>query len=224
MRPKQGMWIAGLLCYACAAAAAGGGAPSGKQIASQGNGKGATACMTCHGMDGAGQPAAGFPKLSNLSAGYIESQLQSFQKGTRQNPIMAPNAKALSGPEIKAVAEYYAGQKSGTSKAAQPKSNPELIKQGRALANRGDWENGVPACFSCHGPGAQGVGDQFPALAGQHASYITAQITAWKKGQRTNDPVELMKTVASRLSQQQTSAVAAYLASLGPQQKGGKAQ
>ncbi len=224
MRAKQGVWIAGLLCYACAAAAAGGGASSGKQIAAQGNGKGATACMTCHGMDGAGQPAAGFPKLANLSAGYIASQLQAFQEGTRQNPIMLPIAKALSGPEITAVAEYYARQEADASSAAKPKANPELIKHGQALAERGDWENGVPACFSCHGPGAAGVGKQFPTLAGQHASYITAQIEAWKKGQRTNDPNGLMKSVAGNLSQQQTSAVAAYLASLEPQQQGGKVQ
>ena len=36
------------------------------------------------------------------------------------------------------------------------------------LALVGDWDLGVPACFSCHGPSGFGVAPNFPPLAAQH--------------------------------------------------------
>lgn len=59
----------------------------------------------------------------------------------------------------------------------------------------------------------------FPSLAGQHAGYTVAQLQAWKTGARTNDPLQLMKTVAEKLSEEEMRAVAAYLATLGTQEK-----
>lgn len=187
-----------------------------KQIVQQGNGKGATACVACHGMEGAGNPDAGYPRLSILNDEYLAGQLHAFKDGKRTNPVMQPIAKALSDAEIKAVSKYYAEQ---TASVKAPAVKDEsALKQGEALALRGDWNDTIPACESCHGPGANGVGTVFPALAGQHASYIKSQIEAWQKGQRTGDPNELMHTVAKRLNEQQISAVAAYLASLTPGQ------
>jgi cytochrome c553 len=85
-----------------------------------------------------------------------------------------------------------------------------LLQEGEALALRGDWDRDLPACISCHGPGGRGVDEHFPALAGQHASYIAAQIQAWKNGTRRNDPLNLMKTIADRLSEHEIKAVAVY--------------
>ena len=187
-----------------------------ERIVQQGNGKGATACVACHGVDGAGNAAAGYPRLSMLNAGYLAMQLQAYQRGSRNNPIMQPIAKALSNAEIEAVAEYYAKQTAKVS-AEQPKQ-PESLQEGERLATRGAWDQTIPACMSCHGPGGNGVGTAFPALAGQHASYIQAQIQAWKSGQRKGDPNQLMEVVAQRLSDTQTEAVAAYFASLTPGQ------
>ncbi|WP_412034136.1 c-type cytochrome [Pollutimonas sp. M17] len=87
---------------------------------------------------------------------------------------------------------------------------------GAWLANRGDWSKVIPACIQCHGPGGIGVGADFPALAGQPAAYLQAQLTAWKAGQRPPGPQGLMGDIAARMDAQQISAAAAYFAQLPP--------
>src|SRR5699024_3678827 len=99
--------------------------------------------------------------------------------------------------------------------ASKTDASAKLLAKGRHLALDGDWPSGIPSCVSCHAPGGQGVGGPyFPALAGQHASYIVNQIKAFKSGQRTSDPINLMTSVAKALTEEQTKAVAAYFASL----------
>ena len=58
------------------------------------------------------------------------------------------------------------------------------------------------------------MGGTFPRLAGQSASYIEAQLKAWKSGKRTNDPLHLMTGIASKLDDKQIAAVAAHYAGL----------
>jgi len=186
-------------------------AERGKTIVMQGNGNGATACMACHGVKGQGQAEAKYPALAGLNAAYLEKQLNDFAANKRRNPTMAPNASALSPSERKAVAEYFA---SLPAVSQTPKISDSERKLGKALAVNGNWDKNIPACFSCHGSRAGGVPPHFPALAGQHASYITQQINAWKSGERSNDPNNLMKSVAERLSGKEVKAVSAYLASL----------
>lgn len=183
----------------------------GERIATQGNGKGAMACVACHGANGEGNAAAGFPRLSILDAGHMAKQLEDYKQSGRNNPVMQPIAAALSIEEMAAVAAYYA-QRDGE---VEPDSSaaPEALVEGERLALRGAWDDNVPACVSCHGPGGKGVGESFPALAGQHAGYLKSQFMAWKDGSRSNDPNELMKVVADRLSEEQIDAVAAYFAS-----------
>ncbi|WP_449406110.1 c-type cytochrome [Massilia phosphatilytica] len=53
---------------------------------------------------------------------------------------------------------------------------------------RGRWEDNLPACLQCHGPGGAGVGPAFPALAGQSSAYIAAQLHAFKDGSRPGGP------------------------------------
>lgn len=188
-------------------------ADTGKQIVLQGGSNpGATACAACHGVNGTGNAAAGIPRLAGLSAAYMMRQLHAFQIGTRTSPVMEPIAKALTEKESKAVSEYYSRQHPPAPETQAP---PQLLAAGKHLATKGDWASGIPACVSCHGPGGQGVGGPyFPALAGQHASYIVSQIQAWKNGKRTSDPINLMKSVAVALTKEQVKAVAAYFASL----------
>lgn len=189
------------------------GSDLGQTLATQGNSKGATACIACHGVDGAGMAAASFPRLAGINPAYMEKQLHDFTKATRNSAIMAPIASALSDEEIKAVAAYYSKLKLITP-SSQAATDDTLMEVGKKLAEKGNWPNDIPACFTCHGAGANGIGDPFPALAGQHASYIEQQLQYWRSGQRNNDPNELMKGVAVRLSDAEIKAVSAYLASL----------
>jgi len=73
--------------------------------------KNVPACAGCHSPNGAGIPAQ-YPRLAGQFAEYTESQLVGFRQGTRKNsPEMAAIAARMSDVEIKAVAEYIAGQR-----------------------------------------------------------------------------------------------------------------
>jgi len=199
----------GLVALPLSSAAAG----LGEKIAKQGNGKGAAACQTCHGADGAGNGPAGYPRLAGMDAGYIVKQLKDLAGDSRQNAIMKPMASALTDKERQAVADYYAGMQP-PAEAPGAGGDKQQIAAGKAIAEDGLWRKGVPACTSCHGPGGQGVGSSFPGLAGQHANYITNQIQAWQSDKRSNDPNQLMDVVAERLTEEEAAAAAAYFASL----------
>lgn len=172
----------------------------------------AMACISCHGTEGEGMAAAGFPRLAGLSADYMKKQLADFASGERANPIMQPIAAALSAEEADVVTTMLA-----------EKPQPEVERIGRAaaaqgvgetLALRGAWQRNIPECVACHGPSGVGVGKAFPPLAGQSAQYLSAQLNAWRQGTRKNDPNDLMGHIARGLSDDEIKAVSAYFAGL----------
>lgn len=118
---------------------------SGENIARQGNGRGAVACLSCHGDQGQGNASAGYPYLAGQPVDYLVKQLQDFASKLRKNPVMQPFASALSEDEIKAVADYYA--KLPLPKTASSKNNKSPLVIGERLATKGKWSVGVPACF-----------------------------------------------------------------------------
>lgn len=187
---------------------------AGEQLARQGNGKGAPACNSCHGDQGQGNPAAGYPYLAGQSQAYLSKQLHDFASGKRANPIMAPFAKALSETEINALAGYFSGL---PLPATQPvKADKKYSGLGQRIAANGKWSQGVPACVQCHGDVGQGVPPNFPAISGQAESYLKTQLTDWKNGRRSNDPIGLMTAVVKQLTTDEINAVAAYFASRSP--------
>ena len=186
-------------------------------IVTQGKGA-AIACASCHGMEGAGNSAAGYPVLAQVPPAYFTKQIADFTSGTRSHTVMTPIAKAMTPQDAEAAANFYS-----SLPRPQPPATPTdaaVVARGENLALNGAWDRGLPACFKCHATGGVGVGPSFPPLAGQHAGYTVSQLQAWKTGTRTNDPLLLMKTVAEKLSDEDMRAVAAYLATLGTQTLG----
>ena len=178
-------------------------------IAQQGTGQTA-ACASCHGKDGGGQ--ASFPRLAGMNATYLLKQLQDFSSGSRDNAVMKPIANALSAADRSAMANYYAALPIPAALAGAAQSAAADNSPGERLATRGRWSKGVPACVQCHGPGGVGVGDNFPAIAGQPAGYIAAQLQAWQKGTRKNDPLELMRHLSNSLTEDEIKAVSEWFA------------
>ncbi len=182
----------------------------GAGIAANGTPSGVPACANCHGGHGDGDAAAGIPRLGGLSVSYLEAQLSAFASGQRANPLMAPIARMLSASETAAVSGYYADLRGPTL----PKTAPSVPGPGAALALDGRWSDGIPPCVSCHGPGGIGVGAAFPPIAGQPASYVGAQLEAWRQGQRPPGPLGLMEAVARRLTASDITALTAWVATL----------
>lgn len=185
----------------------------GARIAKQGNGKGALACIACHGQKGEGNPAAGFPYLAGLPAVYIKNQLHALQKGSRNNAVMKAIASNLSDAEITAVADFYASLK--PPKVAKNTDGVTADNSiGAGLAISGKWSAGTPACFKCHGENGTGIAPHFPPIAGQPFTYIKNQLQDWQNGKRRNDPQGLMQAVANSLNQQEIESVAHFLSAL----------
>lgn len=189
-------------------------AAPGEIIAQQGNGKGAVACISCHGDQGQGNAAAGYPYLAGQPADYLVKQLQDFASERRENPVMQPFASALSEDEIRAVADYFS--RLPLPKTASRKNSNTQLAKAVQLATQGKWSAGVPACFQCHGDQGQGVAPNFPAISGQSALYIKKQLKHWRNGERSNDPVGLMQAVVKQLDDAEMTAVADYLATQSP--------
>lgn len=182
----------------------------GRQIVTQGAGPTVAACAGCHGARGEG--SAAFPRLGGTGQAYLQAQLDAFAKGTRQNPLMQPIAQGLTPAQRAAVARYYSSLPAPLRAADVAPVAP--ANAGAWLATRGRWSDQIPACAQCHGAGGNGVGTDFPPLAGLPAAYITEQLQAWKSGVRPPGPLALMESVAKKLGAADISAVSSYYAGL----------
>nr|MBL8410482.1 cytochrome c4 [Dechloromonas sp.] len=164
-------------------------------------------CFLCHGLEGeAASPV--FPRLAGQHAEYIAKQLAEFKSGKRKSDTMKPQSEDLTPAEMKAIGAYFQAKNIG----GRPAKDAELLAVGKYVFNRGNQFSGLPACSSCHG--AKGLGTpQLPRLAGQHPRYTEDQLKQFNKRERTNDNA-VMHTVASKLSELETHAVAEYIATL----------
>lgn len=71
--------------------------------------KGITACAGCHGANGKGMAAAGFPAVGSQNVDYLKGQVEKFRSGARANDLngmMQAVARKLSDEDIAAVTQY----------------------------------------------------------------------------------------------------------------------
>lgn len=179
--------------------------------AEEGQAKAGT-CVACHGVNGnSANPE--WPTLAGQSGPYIIKQLKAFKSGERQNPLMTPMAQPLSDDDMEDLAAYYSQQ----TPTALLETEPSKVSAGQRLYRGGDPVAGIAACTACHGPTGKGVAAAgYPALKGQHATYIAAQLRAYRAGTRTTDQAQnrMMRDVANRLTDAQIDAVAQYVQGL----------
>lgn len=189
-----------LLCAATAPSWAQAGDPAA------GKTKAAT-CLACHGADG-NSTNPEWPKIAGQHPGYIEKQLAEFKATkTRSNALMTGMVAALSAQDMKDLGAYYAAQSMSGGF-----TDENLAVPGKRIYRGGNAESGVPACIGCHGP--QGAGDPlagFPRLAGQHATYVQAQLNAFREGTRSNDAKRMMRDIALKMTPDEMKAVASYI-------------
>jgi cytochrome c553 len=174
-------------------------------------GIGLAACSRCHGIRGRGRLSGAFPRLDIQTADYLVAQLRAYADGTRQSGIMQPVTAELDPTEMDRLAKYYSAP--DPEPPQEPRGDEESLAEGRGLAIRGLPKRGVPPCFSCHAEEATKRNPGFPAIAGQHASYIAQQLELFRSGKRRGTPsAQIMAVIAGRLTDSQIAAVSAYLA------------
>jgi len=169
----------------------------------------AATCSACHGMDGNSLNPE-WPNLAGQGEAYIVRQLQAFKAGQRQNVLMSPMAAILSDEDMADLAAYFSSQ---TVRGGE--ADPSKFKTGQRVYRSGKVNEQVMACAGCHGPDGRGNAPAgFPAVHGQHSTYVAAQLRAYKSGARATDPNQMMRTVAASLSEDEIDAVASFIQGL----------
>jgi len=174
-------------------------------------------CTVCHGVQVGGNRIIAAPRLSDLSAWYVERQLQGFKKGWRGvheddagGHEMRPMAAILTDAEIAEAAQYVEAVNSPL---------PEATIDGNA--ERGKALYG--SCIACHGVNGAGNKTLFsPALAGLNDWYVVSQLTKFKAGIRGNHADDIygqqMRAAAGLLPDEQAIRdVARYISTLSNQ-------
>jgi cytochrome c553 len=169
------------------------------------------ACGGCHGMDG-NSPIPAYPKLAGQNEAYIVKQVKDFKANSdRQNAIMLGMVAALSDEDAADIGAYFQAQRVRDAAVFEA----DKIAAGRELYKGGDMQKGIPACQACHGPDGSGTaGIGYPQLGGQYVEYTLAQLKAFKDGSRKNDDKMLMRSIVDKMSDEDMTAVANYIASL----------
>jgi cytochrome c553 len=176
-------------------------------------------CSACHGATGNSMSPL-WPNLAGQSASYIVAQLKAFRtdpndpdsKALRSDPLMTPQAMMLSNQDMFDLAVYY----ESLPVAAQAVADPDLISRAEALWRGGNSDEAIAACIACHGPSGRGnPAAAYPLLAGQHAAYSAKQLNDYAAGNRRSDgKTRMMRDIASRLSQEDVTALASYIQGL----------
>lgn len=189
----------------------------------------------------AGAATAAQPVKGDAAAGQAKTAVC----GACHNPdgnSLAPNFRnwpAKASATLKTIARYQVGQayRAGDDRHAGRVQRPgpgryrRLLLQperqrGRRRSQAGrTWSGavqrwrpgkGMPACTGCHSPNGAGIAlAGFPHLGGQHAQYVTKQLTDFREGNRTNDGDAMtMRTIAGKLSNHDIEALASYIQGL----------
>lgn len=187
--------------------------------AAAGAGK-AAVCAACHGADGL-SVVPQFPSLAGQSATYIYVQLQAYKDGWRDNAVMVGQVAALSDQDMRDLAAHYA------TLAPKATQSADATSRGGQLYHDGDGTLGIPACQGCHGPDGRGprpdpsstapqpAWSTFPAVAGQPADYVLAQLKAYHDGSRGGSSnTEVMRGAVASLGEQDMQALATYISTM----------
>lgn len=172
----------------------------------------AAICAACHGIDG-NSAVPQWPKLAGQHADYIAAQTRMVRDGQRQVVEMTGIVMGLSDQDIDDIAAYYAGQ------ALQPGvADESLVQTGERIYRAGNAKSGVPACTACHGPTGQGnPAASYPAVGGQHATYMQSRLEKYRNGQVNGDKDPYspqMVNVAKNLTDEEIQAVSSYMQGL----------
>lgn len=143
----------------------------------------ALVCSACHGFAG-NAPGNAVPILAAMAPNYFKKAINDYAAGRRQSPEMEPYSKYVLQFGLDEIADFFAVQRKQAP--AKINSDPKALSRGATLA---------PQCAACHG--AQGEGDAFrvvPALQGQPAAYLKAQMDLFKGDKRKLDNAEQDRT------------------------------
>ena len=144
-----------------------------------------TACSSCHGADGQGNPQIDAPALAGLSATYLQRQVDGFRNGyrglhpdDREGAEMRPMIEGFADADLAALGAWL---------ASLPLPPPTAPASAGGDPDRG--RGPYAACAVCHGRSGEG-NDALgaPRLAGQASWYTARQLRKFMDGVRGSHP------------------------------------
>jgi cytochrome c553 len=169
-------------------------------------------CSTCHGKRGEGTRDDYFPRIAGKPQGYLFNQLRHFREGDRSYPPMNYLLAYLHDDYLKEMAQFFSEQHLPFAPPETGTLPAERLVRGERLVKSGDSTRDVPACIACHGPALTGINPGIPGLIGLHSRYISAQLESWRAGTRHATAPDCMRDISLRLTGEQITEVAAWLA------------
>lgn len=176
-----------------------------------------SSCVACHGTNGTSAVVHGnAPNLTMLSEPEIERHLRDYASGARSSGYMAVAASALSGPQIRALAQYYS--RGGPQPSNLPiMASKQAIAQGKSLAVNGIVEQGVPACATCHGSPERRRITRAPDIIGQNEGFLRTRLFGFSEPVTPWQGVGIwhpMPYIADNIAESQYGGIAGYFAGL----------
>jgi len=173
-------------------------------------------CVTCHGQAGQGTDNGYFPRIAGKPASYLYNQLVAFSDGTRRYLPMNYLVAYLPDPYLKEIAQYFAKQHPTFAPREPTQADAKATARGKQIVTQGDAARQIPACAACHGASLTGMDPGIPGLVGLRQAYIEAQLTRWRVGERHAAEPDCMRRIATRLTETDVAAVAAYMSMQEP--------
>lgn len=170
------------------------------------------ACTACHGKEGRAAPDGYHPRIAGKPARYLFNQLVNFREGRRRYGPMVYLVDHLGDDYLREIADHFAAIELPYPAPVPADAAPAQLAHGERLALHGDEARKLPACAACHGRALTGALPATPGLLGLPRDYLKAQLGAWTNGQRSAHAPDCMADIAKRLTPDDVSAVAAWLA------------
>jgi cytochrome c553 len=171
------------------------------------------ACTICHGDEDKLGRDAYYPRIGGKPAGYLFNQLRNFRDGRRYYQPMAILLENMTDTYLLEIAEYFSALQLPYPPPEQINIQSDEVKLAERLVYDGDPLRDIPACSTCHGETLMGVEPFIPGLLGLPRAYITAQMGGWRNGGLMRGQVpDCMSEIAKRLTDEETNAIAKWLA------------
>jgi cytochrome c553 len=156
-------------------------------------------CTGCHGIPGYknSYPMYKVPKIGGQNRTYLIAALTAYQTGERPHPTMMLQAESLNQTDISDIASWLTSVEMETLAVTDARNSPAGDK--------------TQICQTCHGVDGLGTDPAYPALAGQHSSYIIRALRDYRDGARKNT---VMSGFARNLTDQDIEDLAGWYSGL----------
>ena len=167
-----------------------------------------TACVSCHGPDGNGQPQGDVPAIAQQHQRVIAKQLVDYRHAERWDLKMEEVASTHRLGPPKDIADVAAFISTLPREAKQGTGDGRNVELGGRVYLRD--------CSGCHGAEGEGNGVTLvPRLAGQHFRYLLRQLHDTLEERRPNMPPPHSQLFA-KFAVEEFTGIADYLSRLKP--------